>query len=295
MSILLIDDGGRLLESRESVLGEHGHLCVRATTVPEAMDRLQRDSTIKLVVLDLMMPQREGFALLEYLAANQRFSHIPVIICSGRRDGTAVARSLQLGARDYILTPIRSGTLLRKIDHALERVWQTGLSVDENAQQRGVLGRILEWEGYKTLHASTGPEAMRQLPDRTVDLVISAITMKPMSGWDVLLEAKERRPQLPVLLITDPGNPSDIDPLAGGADGVISLPFESKSIRRELKEVLAMTQRQCPNAGRSGSVAKCRELPRMATAAASHRVRSCGYDSLTSGCRASPRPHSQSV
>jgi len=243
MSILLIDDDVRFLESRAGLLAQHAYKPVMATSVQDGIARLHGDSGIELVLLDLNMPRQDGFAFLEYVNCNLRFSHIPVLISSGRREGEAVARGLQLGARDYILKPAKPEVLLQKIQRALERARRTVLLVDGDGQLRGILGRIVEREGYTTLHAGSGQEALRLLGASVIDLIISEIDMPEMSGWDLLLEVKERDPQLPVLLITDGNKPGEIDPLAGGADGVISLPFENITIRRTLKEILARSQR----------------------------------------------------
>lgn len=161
-------------------------------------------------------------------------------MCSGYADGATIKRAIECGAKDFIAKPVKADVLLKKVKATIERAKKTVLLVGHDPQLLDILERIIKRDGFNTLKASSGQAALDILDgDSYVDLIISAIEMPEMTGWDLLIEAKEKNFRLPVLLILDSNKPTDVDPLAAGADGTISMPFENISIGRTLKEVFS--------------------------------------------------------
>lgn len=76
------------------------------------------------------------------------------------------------------------------------------LVVDDDDQIGRLLKRYLESEGYETVVASSGQEALDQSEKQPIDLVILDVFMPGLTGLDVLLQLKRKYPQLPVLMLT---------------------------------------------------------------------------------------------
>lgn len=240
MNILLVDDDPGTTKVLETILTEHEYATTIAHSVDAAIRRLQANSNTSLIILDVVMLGGEGYEFLKFVSSNLRFRHIPVIMCSGYADGATIKRAIECGAKDFIAKPVKADVLLKKVKAAIERAKKTVLLVGHDPQLLDILERIIKRDGFNTLKASSGQAALKTLDsDSYVDLIISAIEMPEMTGWDLLIEAKEKNFRLPVLLILDSNKSTEVDPLAAGADGTISMPFENISIGRTLKEVFS--------------------------------------------------------
>jgi CheY-like chemotaxis protein len=116
-TILIVDD----VESNRKVvrflLRPEGYDFHEAEDGNVALDLL-RAHTIDLVILDLMMPERDGFSVLEVMRDDEALSNIPVIIASALNESEYVERGLQLGAIDYLLKPLAED--VRKFQLALK-------------------------------------------------------------------------------------------------------------------------------------------------------------------------------
>lgn len=116
---------------------------------------------------------------------------------------------------------------------------QTILIVDDEPSMREFLGILLEKEGYRALTASDGREALSFVESHPVDLVISDIRMPVMSGLELLAALKEKKPALPVIMITAFASPEDaVTAMKDNAFDYITKPFNVDEIK---KVILAAT------------------------------------------------------
>src|SRR5215467_13019993 len=79
------------------------------------------------------------------------------------------------------------------------------LVVDDEKGIRATLGAILNDEGYRSLVASNGPEALARVGEEVPDLVILDIWLPEMDGIDTLAELKRQWPELPVIMVSGHG------------------------------------------------------------------------------------------
>ena len=116
--ILVVDDEEDILHFLEMVLTEKGYEVVTATGGHQALTRAQIEHP-DLVLLDVMMPQMDGWEVLKLLRADEGTAHIPVAMLSARTEAKDRVHGLQEGAIDYICKPFSLQELLGKIDTAL--------------------------------------------------------------------------------------------------------------------------------------------------------------------------------
>jgi len=116
--ILIVDDSrtSRLKLSR--LLKSEGHAVTEAAGGREGLDLLFAEP-FDLVLLDLEMPDMDGFQTLRAIKETPELRHLPVIIVSGTEDGNP-ARCLDLGATAYLVKPVAAALLKSSIDEALE-------------------------------------------------------------------------------------------------------------------------------------------------------------------------------
>ena len=117
--ILLVDDDARMRQSLQDLLQLHQCQPVLAATGYDAIDELQR-SAFDLVLLDMLMPEVDGYGVLKYIEENHVDSLI--IVISGDAGFEAVSTALKHGAYDYIKKPFTSQELLATLVNALRKI-----------------------------------------------------------------------------------------------------------------------------------------------------------------------------
>jgi diguanylate cyclase (GGDEF)-like protein/PAS domain S-box-containing protein len=116
--ILVVDDDPRLLASLASMLSDAGHAVTQAGGGKAAL-RAVEDQMFDLAMLDLRMPDVDGFAVMEKLSGVQ--PECGVIVVSGESSFTAVSRALRRGALDYIRKPFDPEELMAIVNGVLSK------------------------------------------------------------------------------------------------------------------------------------------------------------------------------
>jgi adenylate cyclase len=119
-TILVVDDneGNREILSRRLV--RDGYKVISAEDGRRALDFL-RDQGIDLVLLDVMMPEMDGYEVLKRLKSDQALRHIPVLMISALDETDSVIRCIELGAEDYLPKPFNPVLLRARIGACLEK------------------------------------------------------------------------------------------------------------------------------------------------------------------------------
>ena len=116
--ILVVDDSETNLVLLEAILEDDGFEVEIAFSVKEAELSLKK-SIPDLILLDILMPNENGFDLLKRLKKNNDFSQIPIIIVTAFANDENKLISRELGAKDIIEKPINIPDFLRKVHNAL--------------------------------------------------------------------------------------------------------------------------------------------------------------------------------
>jgi DNA-binding response OmpR family regulator len=199
--ILVVDDDERLRELLAEYLGGRGFDVVTAEDGERGLSRL-RSGGIDLVVLDVMMPGRDGLDVCREL---RTFTRVPVVMLTARGDETDRIVGLELGADDYLPKPFNPRELLARIQAVLRRadapvdrssVLTAGpLAVDPDRRTATLSGTPIElttteFEILRTLIANAGRviprERLMELArgeeyasfERSVDVHVSHIRRK---------------------------------------------------------------------------------------------------------------------
>src|SRR5512145_2170816 len=116
-TLLIIDDDERLCSLLATYLSRHGYELLSATNGATGL-RLIKDRNPRLVILDLMLPGRDGFEICRDI---RKQSRIPVIMLTARGDITDRVVGLELGADDYLPKPFEPRELVARIQSILRR------------------------------------------------------------------------------------------------------------------------------------------------------------------------------
>ena len=148
-AILIIDDDERLNRLLKRFLGDFGIKTLVATHPQEGLKLLRR-KTPDLVVLDLMLPGMDGFAVCKAIRAE---STVPIIMLTARGDLADKVIGLELGADDYLAKPFEPRELVARIHAVLRRRAPAaaavhavfgGLEVDFNRRRVALKGKPVE-------------------------------------------------------------------------------------------------------------------------------------------------------
>ena len=118
--LLVVDDNkvNRLLLGRSLELQGHRVVCAENGRV--ALEMLRREA-FDLMLLDMEMPEMDGFQVLEQLAGDLRLRDLPVIVTSSLESVNTVVRCIELGAEDYLHKPVNPVLLKARVGASLEK------------------------------------------------------------------------------------------------------------------------------------------------------------------------------
>lgn len=116
--IFIVDDQMYIRKMLQMVLQENGYITREFANGNEFLGFIQtmnENEKPMLILLDIMMPEINGFEILQKLSADENLKDIPVIIISARNQKEDVLQALKLGAKDYMVKPPNVELLLKKI------------------------------------------------------------------------------------------------------------------------------------------------------------------------------------
>ncbi|UCF93841.1 MAG: response regulator [Desulfobacterales bacterium] len=119
LRLLLVDDEKQFVEVMTQRLTKRNYSVVPAFSGEEALERLEEDSPIEVVVLDVKMPGRDGIATLK--AIKKRHPLVEVILLTGHSTVKSAVAGIKLGAFDYLMKPCDIDLLLSKLEGAAAR------------------------------------------------------------------------------------------------------------------------------------------------------------------------------
>jgi CheY-like chemotaxis protein len=197
----VIDDEENSRDLIRRSLERDGYRVALADNAEEGL-RLARQLRPLLITLDVLMPGKDGWAVLRELKDDAELRDIPVVMIS-MVDGADMG--FALGATDYLSKPI-DREHLRALLHRHGVVPHAGrvLVVDDDAETRGLIRRMLEKEGHEVVEAIHGEEALECLRERLPDLILLDLMMPVMDGFEFSRELRkvEAWRDIPVVVCT---------------------------------------------------------------------------------------------
>ena len=117
--ILVVDDDSMNLRMAEFILNKSHYMVTKASSGQEALDMLQQ-GTMDLILLDIEMPEMDGFELMKILQDSVEWRKIPVIFLTADRSAETEEKCFQVGAVDYIGKPFVPSSMAQRIKRTLE-------------------------------------------------------------------------------------------------------------------------------------------------------------------------------
>jgi CheY-like chemotaxis protein len=116
--VLVVDDDIRNIFALNSLLERHSMEVVSATTGQDAINLLDKTEDLSLVLMDIMMPEMDGYETMRRIRANPKFRYLPIIALTAKAMKGDREKCLEAGASDYVAKPVNTDQLL-----SLVRMW----------------------------------------------------------------------------------------------------------------------------------------------------------------------------
>ena len=113
--ILIVDDAQADRSNLEKIVSEAGHLALMADSGAQAIERAMRDKP-DLILMDVNMPDMDGFAATRRLKAEDATKNIPIVFVTGKNQKADLAWGQMLGAKGYVTKPYSKEQIVAQLN-----------------------------------------------------------------------------------------------------------------------------------------------------------------------------------
>jgi CheY-like chemotaxis protein/anti-sigma regulatory factor (Ser/Thr protein kinase) len=197
--VLVIDDDPHMLYLLQENLSEAGYQVEGVVSGAEGMQRA-RELEPFAIILDILMPHKDGWQVMHELKADLTTRDIPIIVLSiiDQKD-----LGYRLGAFDYLLKPFDHDSILSTLARISSRQGRL-LVVDDDPLVVELVRQLLEGEGYDIEAASDGLAALKMVKEHRPDIILLDLMMPHLDGFGVIeaLQQDDRGRTIPVIVLT---------------------------------------------------------------------------------------------
>lgn len=245
--VLLADDSELVHKHVTPILEEAQYKVVHAFDGDQAIAVVDAEHP-DLVITDVEMPGKDGYAVCRELKSNARTSHLPVMICSSLGEATDLERGFDAGADDYLVKPIVAEDLLSRVRDLLAEVSLGGrervLVVDDSPAIRHLVADALTRQGFEITTAHDGRQALDAiaLAEEPFELVVTDYDMPHMTGFQLVHALKQdtETEELPILMLTARDTRRDRAQMrAAGLTAYLVKPFSADKCVAMVERMLA--------------------------------------------------------
>ena len=242
--ILVAEDHPNGLKTVRVTLEKAGYTVLEARDGRSALERMAHHPD--LVILDLALPDVDGFELIQVIRGLPGGAEIPVIAYSGFMTRLEEARSIEVGFTDYLFKPIVPARLLDTIEaylppkgnHQPVGIGQRLIVVDDDPTHLNLVGARLTRAGFSVLPISDATEALVRAHEFLPDLILADVLMPKMDGFQFCLAVRgdPTLAHVPVVLFSSAYN-KEIDRQLAREAGANALVLKSPGFEAIIKAV----------------------------------------------------------
>lgn len=186
--ILIVDDDPDIREGISAVLETRDYRIATANDGLQCMESI-RQETPKLLILDMMMPRMDGFAVINELRADPLYAGLPIIILTTVIEDAAYRRyeletGIAMDVQAYIEKPAPPDELLRQVSAIVDQPYI--IVADDDPDILEAITTILETQSYQIATAIDGMRCLELVRKRKPDLLILDLLMPRMDGFAVI-------------------------------------------------------------------------------------------------------------
>ncbi len=265
--ILIIEDEKVLLEVLEKKLTGEGYEVAVAEDGEAGIKEMRREKP-DLVLLDIMMPKKDGFEVLADMKVDENLSNIPVIIISNSGQPVEIDKALKLGVKEYLIKtefdpeevlakivkvlgqepPKKDKEILHKKDDIRSKKEAGGsnkiMVVEDDKFLRDLILKKLKTDNFETVFAKDGEEALKIVKEEKPSLILLDLILPGIDGFEVLKQIRsdqsETLQKIPVIILSNLGQKDDVEKGIdlGATDFMVKAHFTPGEIVDKIKEIL---------------------------------------------------------
>ncbi|HEU5240049.1 MAG TPA: response regulator, partial [Pyrinomonadaceae bacterium] len=203
LAVLIIEDDAKFAGILVDLAHEKGFKCLVATTGTAALALAHKYSPAA-ITLDIRLPDRDGWTILDRLKHDSRTRHIPVHIISVE---SARRRALRQGACTLLNKPVTNGDLEKTFESMkdfLARDMRELLVVEDDDAQRMSVVELIGNTDVRTTAVGTGREALNRLREQRFDCMVLDLKLPDMTGFELIeqLQTDPNQSDLPIIVYT---------------------------------------------------------------------------------------------
>lgn len=263
---MVVEDEQILLEVLQKKLSQNGFTVLAAKDGDEGLAKI-REHRPDLVLLDIVMPKKDGFEVLREIQRDKNLKNIPVIIISNSGQNVEIEKAKKMGVRDYLVkTQFDPAEVLAKVNRQFglsgataapssdpiavtaektsgqAAAAKTILIIEDDNFLRNLMVKKLTDEGYAVSEAFDGQVGLKKVITDKPVLVLLDLILPGIDGFKLLEEIKSNpaTADIPVIILSNLGQKEDIDRglQLGAVDFMIKAHFTPNEIVGKIKNVL---------------------------------------------------------
>ncbi len=204
--VLLVDDDPDILEGLTAILSSQPYR-LRTARDGEQCLQLIAEEVPDLLILDLLMPRKDGFAVIREIRSNPQYATLSIIVLTtviedASRRRYELETGLEMDVQDYIEKPVAPAELLKSVAAILEQPYIVVADDDPDILE-GIVA-VLKSRPYRLQTARDGQRCLELVRKKVPDLLILDLLMPKMDGFAVMREL-QREPALahvPIMILT---------------------------------------------------------------------------------------------
>ncbi len=256
--ILIIEDEqilGEIILNKLSSEGYQVFLAHDGELGMQKMTELKPD----LVLLDLIMPKKNGIEVLEEMQNIDALKNIPVVVISNSGQQSEIERIVRLGVRDYIIkAQFSPDEVIEKVRKYLNQEYKEKGTVNSTSPIGGKKIKILLAEddqflsslvaqrlgkdGYAISNATDGKQVLKVLEENIPDLILMDILMPEMNGIEVLktIRSQEKYKDIIIIIFSNLGQDHEVEEAkkSGADDFLVKVNFTLKEVVEKINVLL---------------------------------------------------------
>lgn len=200
-TILVIDDDASVHDLMQRFLIREGFNVIVASTGHEGL-RLAREQAPDVILLDVRMPNLNGWEVLSRLKSDPDLASIPVVMVTIEDDQSL---GCALGATDYLVKPVDYDRLLTLLQpYRTDSPPTSVMVVEDNTDNREMICRQLTKVGWRVLEAENGLKALEVMQIEQPGIILLDLMMPEMDGFEFIRELRQHAQwrSLPVIVLT---------------------------------------------------------------------------------------------
>ncbi|MBF0159692.1 MAG: CHASE domain-containing protein [Magnetococcales bacterium] len=247
-TLLVVDDDDFNLFAISRMLQDRVHQVITAVDGVDALHQLEQHPAINVVLMDIMMPNMDGYQAMREIRRQDRWADLPLIALTAKSMPGDQERCLEAGASAYLSKPLQIEQLLLLLNQwvsltdvrassspTVEQTLVTQgrpitvLLVDDDVRSNFALAKMLQHQVEKILMASDGVKALKQLEQHPeINLVLMDLLMPNLDGRQTIQAIRQNPRHQGLVIVAMTANSSMTDEqqcLSAGADAYLTKPL----------------------------------------------------------------------